>query len=234
MRVIPAVDVKDGECVQLVQGKEGTGKQYGDPVEAATAWTEQGADLLHLIDLDGALEGRRRNAPVIQRIARETDAEIQVGGGVRSVDDAKELFSLGARRVIMGTAAVEDPEIVSEASDYGDIMVSLDASGGEVVVEGWKQGSGLSLRELAPRFEEVGAESILYTDVDQEGLMDGVDPEPVRSLVEEVSIPVVASGGVTTTDDVGALRRAGAWGVVIGTAFYEGRLTYKQAVEAAN
>ncbi len=232
MKVIPAVDVKDGECVQLVQGEEGTGESYGDPLDSARHWLDEGAEALHLVDLDGAIDGERANADVIEEIAG-WDVEVEVGGGVRSAEDAAELFEIGVDRVIMGTAAQENPEIVEEASRYGDVMVSLDSRDGEVVVEGWKEGTGSSAVEVAGRFERLGADSILFTNVDDEGLLDGVDVEPVRELVDSVSIPVVASGGVTTEDDVAALADAGAWGVVIGTAFYEGHLTLKQAMEAA-
>lgn len=234
MKVIPAVDMKDGECVQLVRGEEGTGKKYGDPVNAASRWVKEGADLLHIVDLDGAIDGERKNSPIIKKMISETEADLQVGGGIRSVSGAEELFSLGVERVIMGTAAVEDPDIVKKASRYGDIMVSLDASKGEVVIEGWKRGAGATPLELAGVFEDKGAESILYTNVDREGLMEGIDPEPVEDLVENVSIPVVASGGVSSQEDLRVLRNTGVSGVVIGTAFYEGRLTYRQALEAAN
>ncbi|MFP4633121.1 MAG: 1-(5-phosphoribosyl)-5-[(5-phosphoribosylamino)methylideneamino]imidazole-4-carboxamide isomerase [Halobacteriales archaeon] len=229
--VIPAVDVEDGECVQLVQGERDTGSTYGDPVEAAERWIEEGADTLHVVDLDGAFDGERENVDAIEAIAG-LDVELQVGGGVRSVEDARVLFELGVERVILGTAAVENPDVVSEVSEHGNVMASIDSRGGEVVVEGWQEGSGVTPVELAREFERQGAESLLYTNVDTEGLLEGVNDDPVRRVVTEVDVPVVASGGVTTTEDVRALRSAGASGVVIGTAFYEGRLTYDEARRA--
>ncbi len=232
MKVIPAVDVKDGECVQLVQGEEGTGESYGDPLDSARHWLEEDAEALHVVDLDGAIDGERENADVIEEIA-SWDVEVQVGGGVRSEDDAAALFDAGVDRVIMGTAAQEDPDVVLRAAEHGDVMVSLDARDGEVVVEGWKRSTGTSPVEVAGEFEALGASSILFTNVDDEGLLEGVQTDPVAELVDSVDIPVVASGGVTTVDDVRALAEAGAWGVVIGTAFYEGHLTLKQAMEAA-
>jgi len=232
MEVIPAVDMKDGECVQLVQGKEGTAKSYGDPVESARRWVDEGAERLHVVDLDGAIEGERRNAHHVQRIVEETRVSVQVGGGVRSVEDAKTLFEAGADRVVMGTAAMENPPLVGRVAEHGEVVVSLDAREGEVVVEGWKEGAGVSPVEAARRFENVGASAFLFTNVDDEGLLEGVSVEPVEELVEAVDVPVIASGGVTTPEDVSALRETGAAGVVIGTAFYEGRMTYNEAVEA--
>ena len=233
MQVIPAVDMQDGECVQLVQGEQGTGSTYGDPVEAARVWADAGAELLHLVDLDGAFEGERRNAPHVEAIVEQVDVDVQVGGGIRTAADAEDLFDRGVSRVVVGTAAVEDPAFVEEIAPHGDVMVSLDAREGEVVVEGWTEGSGATPLELAREMADRGAESILFTNVDDEGLLEGVSAEPVRELVEAVDVPIVASGGVSSLDDVRALRDAGAAGVVIGTAFYEGRLNLQDAMEAA-
>ncbi|MFB6284062.1 MAG: 1-(5-phosphoribosyl)-5-[(5-phosphoribosylamino)methylideneamino]imidazole-4-carboxamide isomerase [Halobacteria archaeon] len=230
--VVPAVDMKDGECVQLVQGEEGTGKTYGDPVEAAEKWIREGAETIHLVDLNGAIDGDRRNAETIREITEATDVEIQVGGGIRSVDAARKLFDSGVDRVIVGTKAVEEPEFVEEVSRHGEVMVSLDAREGEVLVEGWKEGSGISPIELATKFEDLGARSILFTNVDDEGLLDGVDPEPVRKISEKVSVPVVASGGVSKPTDVEKLYHGGASAVVVGTALYEGEVSLPELQEA--
>ena len=233
MEVIPAVDMKDGECVQLVQGNEETAETYGDPVESARRWVREGAERLHVVDLDGAIDGDRRNAAHVRRIVDETDVSVQVGGGVRSVEEAETLFEAGADRVVMGTAAMENPPLVGRAAEHGDVVVSLDARDGEVVVEGWKEGADVSPVEAARRFEDEGASAFLFTNVDDEGLLDGVTLGPVEKLVGAVNVPVIASGGVATTDDVAALREAGAAGVVIGTAFYEGHMSYAEAKEAA-
>ncbi|WP_440990400.1 1-(5-phosphoribosyl)-5-[(5-phosphoribosylamino)methylideneamino]imidazole-4-carboxamide isomerase [Haloarchaeobius baliensis] len=232
--VVPAVDVQDGEVVQLVQGERGTEKTYGDPVEAAERWVDQGAGTLHLVDLDGAFEGERANAPAIDAILDAVDVTVQLGGGIRTAADAIDLLDRGVDRVILGTAAVEDPDIVAEiAAEYPDgVLVSLDAKDGEVVVSGWTEGTGLDPAEAAGRYEELGAAGILFTDVDVEGRLDGVQTEPVRRLVQAVDIPVVASGGVATLDDVRALRDAGAAAVVVGSALYEGRFTLREAMAA--
>ncbi len=231
--VVPAVDVQDGEAVQLVQGERGTGERYGDPVEAATRWVEEGARTLHLVDLDGAFEGERENAAAIAAIvdAVDDDVGVQLGGGIRTADDAAALLDAGVDRVILGTAAVENPELVGElAADHPDgVMVSLDAKDGEVVVSGWTEGTGLDPAEAAARYEDLGAAAVLFTDVDVEGRLEGVQTDPVRRLAEAVDVPVVASGGVSTLDDVRALRDAGAAAVVVGTALYEGRFSLRDA-----
>ncbi|UPV75930.1 1-(5-phosphoribosyl)-5-[(5-phosphoribosylamino)methylideneamino]imidazole-4-carboxamide isomerase [Halorussus limi] len=231
--VVPAVDMQDGEVVQLVAGERGTEKTYGDPVEAAEQWVERGAETLHLVDLDGAFEGERENAAAVEAVidAVGDDADVQLGGGIRTVADATDLLSRGVDRVILGTAAVENPEIVEEISaEYpGSVTVSLDAKDGEVVVSGWTEATGLDPAEAAARYEELGAGAILFTDVDVEGQLAGVQTDRVREVVEAVDIPVVASGGVATLDDVRALREAGAAAVVVGTALYEGEFTLEEA-----
>ncbi|MDH5018866.1 1-(5-phosphoribosyl)-5-[(5-phosphoribosylamino)methylideneamino]imidazole-4-carboxamide isomerase [Halobacterium rubrum] len=232
--VVPAVDMQDGEVVQLVQGERGTERKYGDPVEAATRWVDEGADTLHLVDLDGAFEGARANADAVGSVLDATDVSVQVGGGIRTADDATDLLDRGVDRVILGTAAVENPDIVGEiAAEYGDgVMVSLDAKDGEVVVEGWTEGTGMDPVEAAQRYVDLGAAAILFTDVDVEGRQEGVRTEPVRALADSVDIPVIASGGVATVDDVRALKEAGAAGVVVGTALYEGSFTLEEAKRA--
>jgi phosphoribosylformimino-5-aminoimidazole carboxamide ribotide isomerase len=230
--VVPAVDVQDGEVVQLVGGERGTGKTYGDPVEAAEGWVEAGARTLHLVDLDGAFEGYRENAAAVDAILEAVDVDVQFGGGIRTAHDACSLLEAGVDRVILGTAAVENPAIVGAITeDFPEgVMVSLDARDGEVVVSGWTEGTGLDPAEAAVRYEAEGAAAILFTDVDVEGRMDGVRASAVERVVDAVDVPVVASGGVSTLSDVGTLEDTGAAAVVVGTALYEGAFT----LEAAN
>ncbi len=232
--VIPAVDMQDGQVVQLVGGERGTGKTYGDPVEAAERWVDAGAETLHLVDLDGAFEGKRHNAGAIDAILDAVDVDVQLGGGIRTAADAVDLLDRGVDRVILGTAAVENPDIVGEISEEhpGSVVVSLDAKEGEVVVSGWTEGTGLDPAEAARRYADLGAGAVLFTDVDVEGRLEGVRTDPVRRVVEAVDIPVVASGGVATVDDVVALRDAGAGAVVVGSALYEGRFTLAEARDA--
>ncbi|MDL5363022.1 1-(5-phosphoribosyl)-5-[(5-phosphoribosylamino)methylideneamino]imidazole-4-carboxamide isomerase [Halalkalicoccus sp. NIPERK01] len=234
--VIPAVDMQEGEVVQLVQGERGTEKRYGDPAEAARRWVEAGARTLHLVDLDGAFEGERKNAPAVEAVLETVDGEatVQLGGGIRTAEDAIGLLDRGVDRVILGTAAVENPEIVREVSDEyaNSVMVSLDAKGGEVVVSGWTEGTGLDPAEAAARYEELGAGAILFTNVDVEGQLEGVKTGPVERIADAVGIPVVASGGVASLDDVRALKAAGASAVVVGTALYEGSFTLEAVIDA--
>ncbi len=232
--VLPAVDVQDGEVVQLVQGERGTEKTYGDPVEAAQRWIDAGAQALHLVDLDGAFEGDRGNADAIDTVIDAVDVPTQLGGGIRTAEGAIELLDRGVDRVILGTAAVENPEIVAEISDShpDSVVVSLDAKDGEVVVEGWTEGAGVSPVKAAERYADLGAAAILFTNVDVEGQLEGVATEPVRELVEATDIPVIASGGVATIDDVQALAETGATAVVVGSALYEGNFTLEEAQAA--
>jgi phosphoribosylformimino-5-aminoimidazole carboxamide ribotide isomerase len=232
--VVPAVDMQDGEVVQLVQGERGTETAYGDPVAAAERWVEAGARTLHLVDLDGAFEGDRKNAAAVEAVVNAVDVPVQLGGGIRTAAEARDLLASGVDRVILGTAAVENPDIVEAVSDdYPDgVLVSLDAKGGEVVVSGWTEGTGLDPAEAAGRYADLGAAGVLFTDVDVEGRLEGVNAGLVRRVVDAVDVPVVASGGVATVEDVVALRDSGAAAVVVGTALYEGRFTLGEAFDA--
>ena len=232
--VVPAVDMQDGEVVQLVQGERGTEKRYGDPVAAAERWVAAGAETLHLVDLDGAFEGERANADAVEAVVEAVDVPVQLGGGIRTAADAADLLDRGVERVILGTAAVEQPELVGAISeDYpGRVVVSLDAKAGEVVVSGWTEGTGVDPADAAARFEEAGAGSVLFTDVDVEGQQAGVQTDVTGRVADAVDIPVVASGGVASLDDIRALREAGAAAVVVGTALYEGAFTLDDAMEA--
>jgi phosphoribosylformimino-5-aminoimidazole carboxamide ribotide isomerase len=235
-QIVPAVDMQDGQVVQLVGGERGTGRTYGEPVAAARRWVEAGAETLHLVDLDGAFEGERANAAAIEAVLEAVDVDVQLGGGIRTVADAIDLLERGVDRVILGTAAVENPEIVAEISAVHpeSVMVSLDAKSGEVVVSGWTEGTGLDPAEAATRYEELGAGAILFTDVDVEGQLEGVRSTPVQRVVEAVDIPVVASGGVASVEDVRTLKAAGAAAVVVGTALYEGEFTLAEAQQAVD
>ncbi|PSP53643.1 1-(5-phosphoribosyl)-5-[(5-phosphoribosylamino)methylideneamino] imidazole-4-carboxamide isomerase, partial [Halobacteriales archaeon QH_3_68_24] len=191
---------------------------------------------LHLVDLDGAFEGERANADAIAAVVDAIDPalDVQLGGGIRTVEDATGLLETGVDRVILGTAAVENPDIVAEISDSypGTVLVSLDAKDGEVVVSGWTEGTGLDPAAAAERYADLGAGGILFTDIDVEGQLAGVRTDAVERVVDAVDIPVVASGGVATIADVRALKDAGASAVVVGTALYEGEFTLEETRDA--
>lgn len=236
--VIPAVDIRGGKCVQLVQGAPGSEMvSLDDPVAVALEWVAQGAKTLHLIDLDGALDGRRVNAPVIEKIVsagKKRDVTIQIGGGIRSFEDAAHLLKLGADRVILSTAALREPELVKRLADeFGSehINVALDSKNGKVAIDGWKTISEFTAVTLGRKFEKLGAGTLLFTNIDTEGLMKGVDPEPTAELVKAVDIPVIASGGITTLQDILTMRATGACGVVVGSALYTGKFTYLEALD---
>ncbi|MHC1595142.1 MAG: 1-(5-phosphoribosyl)-5-[(5-phosphoribosylamino)methylideneamino]imidazole-4-carboxamide isomerase [Methanotrichaceae archaeon] len=235
--VFPAVDLRGGKCVQLVGGVPGTEVvSLDDPLAQARRWVAEGADVLHIIDLDGAIEGERVNADILRQIVESLDLFIQVGGGIRSRRDVESLLDLGVDRVIMGTAALERPEMVEDlAKDFGSerIMVALDVRGRKVTTEGWQRDLEKTAVELGTLFQERGAGSILFTNIDVEGQVRGVEAGPVRQLVETVDIPVIAAGGVSSVDDIIALRDAGAAGAVVGTAIYTGKLDLHEAIKAS-
>ncbi|MCD4800881.1 MAG: 1-(5-phosphoribosyl)-5-[(5-phosphoribosylamino)methylideneamino]imidazole-4-carboxamide isomerase [Methanococcoides sp.] len=236
--VIPAVDMKGGKCVQLVQGVPGSEMiSLDNPVEVALDWVSQGARTLHLIDLDGAIEGNRTNAPIIKKIVEKCKLQgiyIQVGGGIRSFEDAAALLDIGIDKVIISTAALRDPELIKRLSDeFGSehINVALDSKNGKISIEGWTKESEHTAVEMGSQFEEKGAGSILFTNIDSEGLLNGVDPKPTEALVNAVTIPVIASGGVTTLEDIVTLKNTGAAGVVVGSALYKKKFTLTEAID---
>jgi phosphoribosylformimino-5-aminoimidazole carboxamide ribotide isomerase len=201
----------------------------------ALRWVDAGTDVLHIIDLDGAIQGVRINAPILERMVRELDLFIQVGGGIRTRSDVESLLTLGVDRVILGTAALENPRMVTDLSqEFGSsrIMVALDVRRGKVTSEGWQKVLNKKAVELGRLYEEMGAGSLLFTNIDVEGQQQGVDVHPTRELVRSVNIPVIAAGGVTTVQDILALRQAGAAGAVVGTAIYTGRLNFKEALQS--
>ncbi|NLN44305.1 MAG: 1-(5-phosphoribosyl)-5-[(5-phosphoribosylamino)methylideneamino]imidazole-4-carboxamide isomerase [Methanosarcina sp.] len=236
--VIPAVDMRGGKCVQLVQGVPGSEMvTLDDPVEVTLDWVRKGAKTLHLVDLDGAIEGERKNAPIIEKIVnthRENGIRIQVGGGIRSFEDAASLLELGVSRVILGTAALQNPELVKRLSSiFGNerITVALDAKNGKISIKGWTEECAQTPVEMGRKFEELGAGSLLFTNIDSEGLLQGVNPVPTKELVGSVNIPVIASGGVSSLSDLQVLKETGAAGVVVGSALYTGRFTLEAAIE---
>jgi phosphoribosylformimino-5-aminoimidazole carboxamide ribotide isomerase len=233
MTVYPAVDILGGKCVQLVQGRRETATVFGDPVDCTRRWVKAGAEALHVINLDGAFGDSRTNAALIKGILRETGIFMQLGGGIRSLGDARGWLETGVDRVILGTLAVREPEsvrVLSGEAGPSRIMASVDARAGQVVVEGWRDPGGDYLG-WARRFEDLGAGSLLFTNVDVEGLQQGIRTEPVEKLLAATGLPVVVAGGVTSLGDVETLRDLGASGVVLGSALYSGRIDLGKAME---
>lgn len=235
MMVIPAVDIKNKKCVQLIQGNPNKKHvELDNPLSVAERWINQGAEMIHLVDLDKAIYQTNTNEEVIKKIIKSVSVPVQVGGGIRTVDDALNLIKVGAKRVILGTSAVKNPDIVEElSSKVGSekIMVALDAKDGKVVIKGWKEKTRYSPAEIGKILEEKGAGSILFTNVDVEGLLNGVDVRPIRELVEALNIPIIASGGITTYDDILKLKEVGVESVVVGSAIYKNIIDLKKAIE---
>jgi phosphoribosylformimino-5-aminoimidazole carboxamide ribotide isomerase len=212
MRVFPAVDILDGQCVQLVQGRRETRTIFGTPLECANRWLSEGADALHVVNLDGAFGKAGKNAALLRDLIRELGVEIQLGGGIRTSMDAESWLDIGVERVILGTAATRDPDLLT--------------------IEGWEKSGGDYLTWTSV-FEQKGAGSLLYTNVDVEGLQQGVRMEPVERLIRHTSLPVTVAGGVSCPGDVKGLKRAGAYGVVLGSALYSGKIRLQDALEAS-
>ncbi len=235
--MIPAVDLKDGKCVTLVGGDPSKRVvELEDPLEAAKRWESCGASILHLIDLDGAIQGMPANMPIVRRIVSALGIPVQFGGGIRSLEAARTLLEAGIWRIILGTLAFAEPKAVSILSaEYGPsrIMVALDFRAGKVLTHGWRSFTGTDPLSAARTYEGLGAGSLLVTNVEVEGRLGGMPLEPIRELVGAVAIDVVASGGVASLDDIISIRSTGAAGVVVGAAIYTGRINLREAIERA-
>ena len=233
MKIFPAVDILGGRCVQLVQGKKESATAYGDPLSCATRWIREGASALHVVNLDGAFGESQKNADLIRSLVKETGVEIELGGGIRSVEDGARWLQVGVSRIIISTLAIREPQSVKQLADeFGSdrVMAGVDAKNGQVAIHGWQETAGDYL-DWAAKFEELGAGFLLYTNVDVEGLQGGVRFEPVRCLIDHVKIPVVIAGGVSARADVAGLKAAGAYGAVLGSALYSGKIRLSEAIE---
>ncbi len=231
MLIIPAIDLKDGQCVRLRQGRMEDDTVFSDnPVEMAGRWVEAGARRLHIVDLNGAFEGKPVNEQVIRDIAAAfPELPIQLGGGIRDLDTAVAYIEAGVNYVIIGTMAVREPAFIKELCKLlpGHVYVGLDAKNGMVAVDGWAEDSGIDVTELARKFEGDGIQGIIYTDISRDGMMQGVNAEATARLAEALTVPVVASGGVSTMADIERLlehEESGINAAIIGRALYEGSL----------
>ncbi|HMI96493.1 MAG TPA: 1-(5-phosphoribosyl)-5-[(5-phosphoribosylamino)methylideneamino]imidazole-4-carboxamide isomerase [Micropepsaceae bacterium] len=238
MILFPAIDLKDGRCVRLRQGDMAQATMFNEDAAAqAAAFEAQGFEWLHVVDLNGAFAGRSVNAPTIRAILGAITMPVQLGGGIRDAAGIESWLEAGVRRVILGTAAVRDPALVKQAAAAfpGRVAVGIDARDGMVAVEGWAQASSLSVTELARRFEDAGVAAIIFTDIARDGMLQGVNVAATAALASAVSIPIIASGGVSGVEDIELLKESGApiAGAVIGRALYDGRIDPGQALAAA-
>jgi len=237
VQLYPAIDLRGGRCVRLYQGRYDAETAYSDdPVDQARQFADAGASWLHIVDLDAARTGEAVNLPVIAAVAAAVDVPVQAGGGVRSREAAAALAEAGVARVVIGTAAVENPGLVADVAARQPVAVGLDARGRDVSTHGWERAGGGDLLEMAAGFETSGAEAVVVTEISRDGTLGGPDTEGLAAVLAATGLAVIASGGVATLDDLNALtaiasggRRLG--GVIVGRALYEGRFTVEQALE---
>lgn len=233
MIILPAIDLKDGKVVRLYKGEFDTVHQVAeDPMATAKAFYDAGARYIHMVDLDGAKDGVRKNAEIVRAVAENAGLKVELGGGIRSMKDLEEVFALGVTRAVIGSAAVSHPEFVKEAVEcYGErIAVGIDTKDGKVKTAGWLEDSGLDYLEFAKSMESIGVKTIIFTDIDTDGTLQGPSFERLKALQEAVSCQIVASGGVSSNQDIRDLARMEMYGAIIGKAYYAGTLELAQAV----
>jgi len=233
MVIYPAVDIKDGRCVRLYRGDMNTATDYGEPYEMALKWQQEGAEYIHLVDLNSAFTGGFANFDTVKKICDHIDIPVQLGGGIRSMKDIElRLEELDITRVIIGTAAVKDPELVKEAVKRypGRIVIGIDAKNGKAAVEGWGGVTGIDAVALALKMKHIGVDTIIYTDISRDGTLSGPNIETTKKMVEKTGMNIIASGGMSQLSDVNDVRRAGASGVIIGKALYSGAIDLKEAM----
>jgi phosphoribosylformimino-5-aminoimidazole carboxamide ribotide isomerase len=236
MILFPAIDLKDGTCVRLKLGDMAQATVYNeDPAAQAREFEAQGFEWLHVVDLNGAFEGQSVNGDAVESILKATKNPVQLGGGIRSLKHIEAWLSKGLARVILGTVAVRNPELVKEACKLfpGKVAVGIDAKGGKVAVEGWAEASSLGVIELAKKFEGAGVAAIIYTDIDRDGILAGINWQSTLALADAVSIPVIASGGLASIEDIRRMMKADAKklaGAITGRALYDGRLNASEAL----
>ncbi len=234
MKIYPAIDIIDGKCVRLVQGDYSQKTTFAEnPVEVAKKWEKQGGEFLHIVDLDGAKSGKSENFAVIKAIIEAVNIPVEVGGGIRTLEDVDKMIELGVKRVIIGTSAIENPNVVKRAVDkYGEkIAVGIDAKDGKVAVCGWEEVSEVSAIDLAIKMRKIGVKYIIYTDIATDGMLKGPNVSAMAEMVRESGVNVIASGGVSSLDDISALGKAKVQGAIIGKALYTENISLPDAVK---
>lgn len=239
MIVIPAIDLKEGKCVRLSQGRMEEETIYSEnPVEMAKHWESKGAERLHIVDLNGAVAGKPFHRPLIEKIVHSIHIPVEIGGGIRDLKTIEDYLHLGAEWVILGTVALRNPTLLIESCQRfpGRVILGIDARAGKVAVEGWREETPIEAATLAKRFEGIGLSAIIFTDIEKDGMGTGINLESTRKLCRSTSIPVIASGGVSNKEDIEhllELEQDGVIGVVIGRALYAGRLDLEEAIRVA-
>lgn len=236
MIIYPAIDLKDGRCVRLVRGALDSATVFNDdPAAQARDFAAAGAQWLHVVDLDGAFAGKPKNAAAVEAIVKAASVKVQLGGGIRDEATLEAWLGKGVARVVLGTAAVKNPDLVRAACRRwpGRVALGIDARGGRVAVEGWAETSAVAALDLARRFEDAGAAAIIYTDIERDGALQGVNVDTTAALARALKTPVIASGGIASLDDLAALRtheKDGIAGAILGRALYDGRVDLKSAL----
>ncbi|MBQ8555201.1 MAG: 1-(5-phosphoribosyl)-5-[Clostridia bacterium] len=234
MILYPAIDMLDGQAVRLRQGRREDVTIFGNPVELAQKWRSKGAQWLHLVDLTAAFEGKTAHLPLIREVVKAFDGRVELGGGLRTMQDIELRVEAGVSRCIIGTAAAENPSLVKEACRAfpGKIAVGIDAKNGLVATRGWVETAGMTAAELAMQMRDLGVTTVIYTDVSRDGMMQGPNVEATRRLIEATGMDIIGSGGVSCLDDLRHLRDAGCAGAILGRAMYEGAFTVEEAIAA--
>lgn len=231
--VIPAIDILGGKCVRLRQGRYDAVAVYSnDPVDMAKKWEAQGAKRLHVVDLDGARSGTPENIETIKNLIKETNIPVQVGGGIRMLIVISDLIKYGADRVILGTTAIKNPNLISNVCDkFGDkIVVAIDTKGGYATADGWMYVTKKNTLTLAKEAIDLGVQRFIYTDINRDGMLEGPNFEAIQQFVSEVSVPVIASGGVSSKEDIEKLKEIGVEGCIVGKALYEGKIKLEEVL----
>jgi len=235
--IIPAIDLKDGQCVRLIQGNFEEATVYSEnPVGVAELWQRQGAERIHIVDLDGSLAGAPRNSEIIREIANNVQVPIQVGGGIRDIRTVESYLEMGVSWVILGTMALADRKFVADICHAfrGKIILGIDAKDGKIAIQGWTEQTSMSAVEMAKSYDGCGLDAIIYTDIKRDGMETGVNVEATKALAEAISIPVIASGGVSGVSDIEKIievEKSGIMGVIIGKALYTGAVSLKDAID---
>ena len=237
MEIIPAIDLKAGRCVRLLQGDFDEETVFSiDPGAVARGWEQAGAPRIHVVDLEGAASGRPENAEAVARILESVDIPVQLGGGVRNIETLEGWLDKGVQRVVLGTAAVEDPDFLQEALQRfaESVVVGIDARDGRVAASGWKRTTEVDAIELIERMKGLGARRIIYTDISRDGMLSGPNLESVRQVVSKTKVPVIASGGVSTIEHLKSLRELGVEGAIVGRALYTGDVNLREAIQTVD
>jgi phosphoribosylformimino-5-aminoimidazole carboxamide ribotide isomerase len=237
MHIIPAIDLKDGKCVRLYKGEEGTETVFSEnPGEVARKWEGCGARWIHVVDLDGAFRGEPKNLDVVKDIVAKVSCPVQAGGGIRNIDTVRSYFALGVKRVILGTAAFADDTFLRQACEEfpGMVAVGIDTKQGKIAVKGWKEVIDSDTGDVLRRLDDAGVSVILNTNIDRDGTMEGINLEAARKFIESSPLPVIASGGISTTEDLDGLKTledSGLYGVILGKSIYTGSIDLRDAIQ---